>query len=118
MTVNFAGDKAVLVGVRPRGEVERAQAVAQEAGAGERPSGRHFFEGALAVYRWALGRERTAPVTGATTPGRPDLALLTAEADAAIVLLDDFARRTLPVDYTQGVREALAWVCGQADGRP
>jgi hypothetical protein len=108
----------VLVGVRPCGEAERAQTVAQEAGAGERPSRRHFFEGAPAVYRWALGCGRTARVADATTPGGPDLALLTAEAAAAIVLPDDFARRALPVDCTRGVRKALARVRGQADGRP
>ncbi|OKK17718.1 hypothetical protein AMK16_20685 [Streptomyces sp. CB00455] len=74
--------------------------------------------GAAAAYRWALGRTARAPVTSAHAHGVPDLELLTAEVDAAIVQLGD---PTLPVDlrdFTLGVHDALGWVCGYNDQQP
>ncbi len=72
-------------------------------------------EGAADAYRWALARAARGPVTGAPTGDVPDLSRLTAEADAAAVLLDD---PVCPPDrraYVRGVHDALAWLCGQSD---
>ncbi|MEU2180750.1 hypothetical protein [Streptomyces thermolilacinus] len=72
-------------------------------------------EGAADAYRWALARREHGPVTGAPAHDVPDLWRLTAEADAAAVLLDD---PVCPPDkraYVRGVHDALAWLCGQSD---
>ncbi|MEU3445668.1 hypothetical protein AB0H29_00265 [Streptomyces thermolilacinus] len=72
-------------------------------------------EGAADAYRWALARKEHGPVTGAPAHDVPDLWRLTAEADAAAVLLDD---PVCPPDkraYVRGVHDALAWLCGQSD---
>lgn len=44
--------------------------------------------------------------------------LLTAEVDAATVQLEAGPLTTLPRDYTQGVHDALAWVCGHTEVSP
>jgi hypothetical protein len=105
------------VGVRPRADVEEAHRAlaAVVAGTDEQSP---LTRGALTGYLWALGREDVAPITGAGCAGAPDLSLLTAETDAAAVRLEDAARRTVPRRYTEGVYEALAWVCGHSDKRP
>jgi hypothetical protein len=74
--------------------------------------------GALTGYLWALGRGDVAPVTGAVSDGAPDLAMLTAEADATVVQLENATQRTVPRDYIHGVHAALAWVCGYSEQRP
>ncbi|URM90553.1 hypothetical protein LUW75_11680 [Streptomyces sp. MRC013] len=72
-------------------------------------------EGAAAAYRWALAREGSGPVTGVPTREVPALWRLTAEADAAAVLLDDPVCPPRDRAYAQGVRDVLAWLCGQSD---
>lgn len=78
------------------------------------PSGA-VSEGAADAYRWALAREGHGPVTGVPTREVPDLWRLTAEADAAAVLLDDPACPPENRAYVRGVHDALAWLCGQSD---
>ncbi|CAL9459854.1 hypothetical protein [Streptomyces sp. enrichment culture] len=72
-------------------------------------------EGAADAYRWALARKEHGPVTGAPTHDVPDLWRLTAEADAAAVLLDDPVYPPDKRAYVRGVHDALAWLCGQSD---
>ncbi|GGQ13184.1 hypothetical protein [Streptomyces roseolilacinus] len=72
-------------------------------------------EGAADAYRWALAREERGPVTGAPAREVPDLWRLTAEADAAAVLLDDPVCPPEKRAYVRGVHDALAWLCGQSD---
>lgn len=105
------------VGVRPRTDVEEAHRALEGVAAGTHQQ-TQLTRGALTGYLWALGRGDVAPVTGAGCEGAPDLSLLTAEADAAAVRLEDAAQRTVPRDYIEGVYEALAWVCGHSDRRP
>lgn len=117
------------IGVRAVDEVESAYrtraaeaaestAVARaSAAAGPEPF-QTVSEGAADAYRWALARDQRGPVTGAPTRDVPDLSRLTAEADAAAVLLDD---PVCPPDkraYVRGVHDALAWLCGQSDEHP
>lgn len=104
------------IGTRSRTDVENAHAALQEAAP---PLGGDAYRtGALSGYRWALGRADSAPVTGAPGGGTPALDVLTAEVDAALVQLEDLTREPAALAYTQGVQEALAWVCGQRDDRP
>ncbi len=105
------------VGVRSADEVEQAFAEL-EAGAAAPNRQTQLSRGSLAGYLWALGRADAAPVTGARDEDLPDLARLTAEVDATMVELENQTQRTLPRDYTQGVHDVLAWVCGHADTRP
>ncbi|MCT9092251.1 hypothetical protein N4G70_25755 [Streptomyces sp. ASQP_92] len=105
--------REALVGVRPRGDVDlalkylttRSDASAQLA------------LGVAAAYRWALGLAAQAPVTGSSARHTPDLRLLTAEVDAAVVQLEDPTTQPGARDFTRGVHEALAWVCGYSDTR-
>lgn len=113
----MANQQAFEAGVRGVAEVGQAFRELEEVAAG--PSQQtQFTRGAMAGYMWALGLGSSAPVTGARIAGAPDLAELTAEVDAAMVQLEDQAMRTVPRDYTQGVHDALAWVCGHTDSRP
>ncbi|MEU7106319.1 hypothetical protein ACFQ2B_02465 [Streptomyces stramineus] len=102
------------VGVRAYAEVELAaeSLTAPEAGRDRSP---HFSAGASAAYRWAAGRAHSSPVTGASAPGKPDLHLLTAEVDAAVVQLDDRTGQDSNREYVRGAHDALAWVCGYSD---
>ncbi|MGK5630361.1 hypothetical protein [Streptomyces sp. URMC 123] len=105
------------VGTRSRSEVERARhALEVRSAAPDRQT--QVSRGALTGYLWALGRAEAAPVTGAAVAGTPDLRTLTAEVDAAAVQLEDQTQRTVPRDYTRGVHDALAWICGHRDDRP
>lgn len=106
-----------LIGTRPRAQVEEAFRVLEAASAAPTRQ-TQLSRGAMTGYLWALGRGDTAPVTGADSDGPPDLALLTAEADASVVQLEDATQRTVPRDFIQGVQSALAWVCGHSDRRP
>ncbi|WP_228978191.1 hypothetical protein [Streptomyces sp. DH12] len=113
------------IGVRRVDEVESAyRSLAAEAtGRGarggralqERP--RALREGAAEAYRWALAREPQGPITGLRAREVPDVWRLTAEADAAAVLLDDPACPHDTRDYVRGVHDALAWLCGHSDQR-
>jgi hypothetical protein len=118
MTDHTASQKAIdLVGGRPRADVERAYG-ALEAAAAAPQTQTQFSRGALSGYVWALGHATAAPVTGADSHGAPDMLLLTAEVDAALVQLSDQSLRTVPRDYVHGVHDALAWVCGYSDEQP
>lgn len=76
-----------------------------------------FRDGVSAGYRWALGRDVRAPVTGADADGVPDMELLTAEIDAAVVREDEAAAEPATRDFVRGVHTALAWLCGFSDRR-
>lgn len=117
MTDSQLVGSAATVGVREAAEVERAFAEL-ESGAAAPNRQTQLSRGALAGYSWALGRGDGAPVTGARTEGVPDHGMLTAEVDAANVALEHQVERTVPRDYSQGVHDALAWVCGHTDSRP
>lgn len=106
-----------MVGTRKLPEVEQAFRALEAVGAGPTQQ-TQLSRGALTGYLWALGRGNPAPITGAPTEGAPDLPQLTAEVDAAAVQLADAAQRTTPRDFTQGVHDALAWICGHSDMRP
>lgn len=102
------------VGVRSYAEVD----VALNGLVVRRKSAPRFSAGAAAAYEWAMGQTVRSPVTGAEVHGIPDLGLLTAEVDAAVIQLED---PTTPVgnrDYTRGAHDALAWVCGYSDQLP
>lgn len=117
MTDSESVDSGAPVGVRKAAEVERAF-TELEAGAGAPNRQTQWSRGALAGYLWALGRGDGGPVTGVRTEGRPRNDVLTAEVDAANVALENQVERTVPRDYSQGVHDALAWVCGHTDSRP
>ncbi|MGR8006956.1 hypothetical protein [Streptomyces hypolithicus] len=108
------------VGTRGYADVELARQ-RLEAAAPERRA-QPFSSGASAAYRWALGQVERSPVTGAsgTSGGRsvPDLHVLTAEVDAAVVQMEDPAGHPGPRDHSRGVHDALAWVCGHSDEAP
>ncbi|MCP9945367.1 hypothetical protein LUX12_12140 [Streptomyces somaliensis] len=95
---------------------ERPRQGAGAGGAGAEPPDA-VREGVAAAYRWALAREGHGPVTGVPTREVPALWRLTAEADAAAVLLDDPVCPPRDRAYAQGVHDALAWLCGQSDDR-
>ncbi|WP_455351735.1 hypothetical protein [Streptomyces sp. SYSU K217416] len=109
--------KDLTVGTRLRAEVEDAQRALDASAAGPNQQ-TQLSRGALTGYLWALGRADDAPITGARVEGPPDIPQLTAEVDAATVQLEDTTQRTVPRDYTRGVHDALAWVCGHSDQRP
>ncbi|MFJ8696398.1 hypothetical protein [Streptomyces roseolilacinus] len=96
------------------GEPTRGDIAPGRTGPGAEPSD-VVSEGAADAYRWALAREERGPVTGAPTREVPDLWRLTAEADAAAVLLDDPVCPPEKRAYVRGVHDALAWLCGQSD---
>ncbi|MFF8278874.1 hypothetical protein ACF05T_22585 [Streptomyces lateritius] len=60
-------------------------------------------------------RTERSPITGADAGGTPNLPLLTAEVDAALVQLGDPAIPEGSREYVRGAHEALAWICGQRD---
>ncbi len=104
------------VGTRPYEDVERAYRRREAAAPGAgRPQ---FAAGAITAYRWALGQQTRAPVTGAAGGAVPSLPALTAEVDAALVQLEDTTLRGGPREYTEGAHDALAWVCGYSEARP
>ncbi|MFF9869459.1 MULTISPECIES: hypothetical protein [unclassified Streptomyces] len=101
-----------LVGVRSYGDVE----VAVRSGSQGNPP--PFAAGASAAYEWAMGASSRSPVTGVGAEGVPEMGLLTAEVDAAVVRLED---PVLPEDdraYTEGARDALSWLCGYREDAP
>ncbi|MDF3289804.1 hypothetical protein [Streptomyces silvisoli] len=103
-----------LIGARPRSLVESAyQNLRQRSVRADQ-----FTYGALDAYRWTMGSGVSAPLTGAQTAGVPDLERLTSEIDAAVVQLEDVTQRAGTRDFTQGVHDALAWVCGLSDEKP
>ncbi|MFI9742420.1 hypothetical protein [Streptomyces sp. NPDC052494] len=111
-------DEQRRVGTRTYADVEQAQ---KHLDAGAAAGGRspQFSIGASTAYRWALGRADRSPVTGASgTKEVPDLQVLTSELDAAVVQMEDPAGRPGPRDYSRGVHDALAWVCGHSDEAP
>ncbi|MGW0367243.1 hypothetical protein [Streptomyces sp. NPDC002990] len=109
-----AGSPAPLAGVRPLAAVDLA--LKNLASPPQGPE--QFTVGAALAYQWALGRRARAPVTSADGRGVPDLPLLTAEVDAAVVQLDDPTTPADLRDFTRGVHDALGWVCGYSDQRP
>ncbi|MFF8606781.1 hypothetical protein ACF06X_12650 [Streptomyces sp. NPDC015346] len=74
-----------------------------------------FRAGVAAAYQWALSRTERSPITGADAGGTPDLPILTAEVDAALVQLGDPAIPDGNQEYVRGAHDALAWLCGQSD---
>ncbi|MFF3287014.1 hypothetical protein [Streptomyces sp. NPDC003023] len=104
------------VGVRAYAEAEAAVRELPGLLAGpEHPP--QFRAGVTAGYSWALGREAGSPVTGVDAGGVPDMELLTAEIDAAVVREDEAAGDPATRDYVRGVHAALAWVCGFSERR-
>jgi hypothetical protein len=110
--------KEPLVGTRAYADVELAQK-RSSAEAAERGPSPQYSSGASAAYRWALGRVDRSPITGARrAEGVPELQALTAEVDAAVVQMEDPTSQPGPRDYSRGVHDALAWVCGHSDDAP
>ncbi|WP_189881412.1 hypothetical protein [Streptomyces xantholiticus] len=109
-------DEGRPVGVRAYAE---AEAVERELPAllSDRGHPPQFRAGVTAGYSWALGREARSPVTGTGADGVPDMELLTAEIDAAVVREDEAAGDPLTRDYVRGVHSALAWICGYSNRR-
>ncbi|MET7540677.1 hypothetical protein [Streptomyces sp. NPDC005507] len=106
------------MGTRAYADVELAQK-RLGAGAAEGGPSPQYSSGASAAYRWALGRADRSPVTGAgDAEGVPKLQALTAEVDAAVVQMEDPTSGPGPRDYSRGVHDALAWVCGHSDHAP
>ncbi len=105
-----------LIGARPRTLVEREYRNLRQRSLCDGPDAQ-FAHGALDAYRWTMGGGG-APLTGARAAGVPDLQRLTSEIDAAVVQLDDATQRASTRDFTRGVHDALAWVCGLSDNRP
>ncbi|MFJ1705966.1 hypothetical protein [Kitasatospora sp. NPDC088346] len=99
-------------GVRAAADVARAHDRIRDTEDGARR------RGALAAYRWALGRAHSAPLTGAAAGDVPSLEALTAEVDASLVQLEATTRPSVGREYIQGVHDALAWVCGHSDTPP
>ncbi|WP_212764686.1 hypothetical protein [Streptomyces sp. I05A-00742] len=116
MTGELAAVEELLTGARTRRQVIRAY---RRLRAGDEPvRDGPYARGAAAGYRWALGAPGGAPVTGATVHGAVDMETLMAEVDAAVVQLDDPALPPDAARHTQGVHDALAWICGISDDRP
>ena len=106
-----------LIGARPRYLVEQAYQSLREQTVRADPHA-EFVQGASDAYRWAMGGHGSAPLTGARTDGVPGLERLTSEIDTAVVQLEDVTQRAGPRAFTQGVHDALAWVCGFSDQQP
>ncbi|WP_438289815.1 hypothetical protein [Streptomyces sp. HUAS TT7] len=102
-----------LIGVRARTDVDLA--LKYLTARSEAPA--QYALGAAAAYHWAMGRAGRAPLTGTAVRLVPDLRLLTAEVDAAVVQLEDPTTEVGLRDFTRGVHDALAWVCGYSDSR-
>ncbi|MEW2630706.1 hypothetical protein AB0903_03375 [Streptomyces sp. NPDC048389] len=109
-------DEGRPVGVRAYADAEAAkrELPALLSGGGHPPE---YGAGVAAGYSWALGRDARAPVTGAGANGVPDMELLTAEIDAAVVREDEAVADPATRDYVRGVHSALAWICGFSDRR-
>ncbi|WP_336319829.1 hypothetical protein [Streptomyces lavendofoliae] len=107
----------VMVGMRSHDDAEEAHRRLEAEAAGPDQQ-TQYTRGALTGYLWALGRGAPAPITGQATDGPPSLQALSAEVAAATVQMGDSTQRTVPRDYIHGVRDALAWVCGQSETRP
>ncbi|WP_329112118.1 hypothetical protein [Streptomyces sp. NBC_01353] len=106
------------MGIRAYADVELAQK-RLSARAAEWRLSPQYSSGASAAYRWALGCAEHSPVTGAgDAEGVPALPALTAEVDASVVQMEDLTSRPGPRDYSRGVHDALAWVCGHSDHAP
>ena len=105
--------RTALIGVRPRSDVDLA--LKYLTARSEAPA--QFALGVAAAYRWAMGSAARAPLTGTAARHVPDLRLLTAEVDAAVVQLEDPTTEAGVRDFTRGVHDALAWVCGYSDSR-
>ena len=110
MTTNM-GQEEQRVGVRTYADVDLALKDLATRGDGAP----QFSAGEAAAFAWALGRADRSPVTGAHAPDIPDLQLLTAEVDAAVIHLEDPTTATGNRDYMLGVHDALAWLCGHSD---
>ncbi|MCQ4042637.1 hypothetical protein ACFOSC_24655 [Streptantibioticus rubrisoli] len=106
-----------LIGARPSSAVEKAYQTLRKQTARADPHAQ-FTKGALEAYRWAMGSDVSAPLTGARTVGVPGLQRLTSEIDTAVVQLEDVTQQAGPRAFAQGVHDALAWVCGLSDQRP
>ncbi|MEU9101967.1 hypothetical protein [Streptomyces sp. NPDC048361] len=105
---------STMIGVRHRTDVDLALKYLNARS--ETPA--QFALGVAAAYNWATGRAPRAPVTGSAARHRvPDLRLLTAEVDAAVVQLEDPTAQRGARDFTRGVHDGLAWVCGYSDQR-
>ncbi|MFG2721259.1 hypothetical protein ACGFW5_23610 [Streptomyces sp. NPDC048416] len=102
-----------LIGVRPHDDVDLA--LEYLTARSEAPA--QFALGVAAAYRWSMGRSERSPVTGTAVRRPPDLPLLTAEVDAAVVQLEDPTSQAGARDFTRGVHDGLAWVCGYSDRR-
>jgi hypothetical protein len=94
MAVDSERNQDVLVGTKPRAQVEAAyQRLEHKAAA---PGLRTPFSlGAVAAYEWALGR-----------------------AALCVVQLGDPTQSAEGAAHARGVHDALAWVCGLIDERP
>ncbi|MFG3497719.1 hypothetical protein [Streptomyces sp. NPDC047928] len=99
------------IGVRPTAEVESAYRELTE-GAPERVLPAALIDGAVDAYEWALARGGEGPITGAHTGEVPTLQAMTAEVDAASVVLDDPLCPAETEDYARGAHDVLAWICG------
>ncbi|MGX1508219.1 UNVERIFIED_CONTAM: hypothetical protein RKD43_006844 [Streptomyces graminofaciens] len=109
-------DEGKPVGVRAYAEAEETEReLPGLLSSREAPPG--YRDGVSAGYRWALGRDARPPVTGAGADGVPDMELLTAEIDAAVVREDEAVNDPDTRDYVRGVHSALAWICGYSDRR-
>ncbi|UYQ66048.1 hypothetical protein [Streptomyces peucetius] len=109
-------DEGQRVGVRAYADAEAAERdLPALFSGGEHPP--EYRAGVSAGYAWALGRDARAPVTGAGAKGVPDMELLTAEIDAAVVREDEAAADPVTRDYVRGAHAALAWLCGFSDRR-
>ncbi|MER7668119.1 hypothetical protein ABTY61_06595 [Kitasatospora sp. NPDC096128] len=112
----MASDDTTVVGVR---SAEEVFAALEDVGGRRRPwSG--YEHGLLGAYRWAVGAQVGAPVTGAAAVGAlgPCRAQLLAECQAAAVRLREDAARGSDAERSLGAYSALAWLCGHHDDRP
>ncbi|MDI3419054.1 hypothetical protein [Streptomyces luteolus] len=111
-------DEKPMVGTRTYVDVEQAQKRMSVEAAEPDPSPQ-FSNGVSTAYRWALGHADRAPVTGdGAADGVPDLQTLTAEVDAAAVQTENLTGLPEVREYSRGVHDALAWVCGHTHHAP
>ncbi|MQY40819.1 hypothetical protein SRB17_88520 [Streptomyces sp. RB17] len=114
MTSEDNGDsEAPHVGVRLCVDVET---LLDDLTSGHGAGSPQFQAGEVAAFEWALGRSESSPVTGRGVPCAPDLAVLTAELDAATVQLENPSGSPGSSDYLRGIHAALNWVCGYDTG--
>lgn len=111
-------DSGIMVGVRPRAEVE-ALVTRLEGMWQQHPQLRtEFTQGVVDTARWGLGRG-PAPVSGAIEPAGPDA--LREEDDRAHELIYDAAawgQRPQRKDWAVGVQHTAMWLRGATDSRP